>query len=147
MLTEFPAQGPNNLSIGFSFRAEAGTDDGYQYLWSHNDFGDRSSLNIYLTPDGWLRTGFRAENDDWNYRLLDIETDYRDGEWHDYRFHVDWSSIRAQVYIDGQLRADGDLGAGAFAPEGHVFLGGRSDLNSGRHFKGDLARILFAVGE
>jgi N-formylglutamate amidohydrolase len=147
VLTEFPAQGPNNLSIGFSFRAEADADDGYQYLWSHNDVGDRSSLNIYLTPDGWLRTGFRAENDDWNYRLLDIETDYRDGEWHDYRFHVDWSSIRTQVYIDGQLRADGDLGAGAFTPEGHVFLGGRSDLNSGRHFRGDLARILFAVGE
>jgi hypothetical protein len=147
VLTDFPAQGPKNLSVGFSFRARSDGEDGYQYLWSHNDVGDRSSLNIYLTPDGWLRTGFRAEDDDWNYRLLDVETDYRDGEWHQYRFHVDWLATKAQVYLDGQLRADGDLGAGAFIPEGHVFLGGRSDLKSGRHFTGDLAGILFAVGE
>jgi hypothetical protein len=147
VLTDFPDQGPYNLSIGFDFRARPDTDRGYQYLWSHNDVGHRSSLNIYLTPEGWLRTGFRAENDDWNYRALDVVEDFRDGEWHSYRFHVDWEKPEAQVYLDGQLRSKADLGAGAYSPDGHVYLGGRSDIQSGRHFYGDLAGVLIAVGE
>jgi hypothetical protein len=72
VFTDFPEQGPHNLSLGFDFRARPDVEDGYQYLWSHNNVGDRSSLNIYLTPEGWLRTGLRAENDDWNYRSLDV---------------------------------------------------------------------------
>jgi hypothetical protein len=147
VFTDFPEQGPHNLSLGFDFRARPDVEDGYQYLWSHNNVGDRSSLNIYLTPEGWLRTGLRAENDDWNYRSLDVTSDFRDGEWHSYRLHIDWEKPEALVYLDGHLGAKADLGAGAFSPKGHVYLGGRSDLKSGRHFFGDIAGVLVAVGE
>jgi hypothetical protein len=147
LIEKLPEQATGSLSIAFSFRARPGAERPYQYLWSQGNVGYRSSLNIYLTSSGWLRTGFRAEDDDWNYRALDVEEDLRDGEWHSYRLHVEWQAPLAQVYLDGTLMAEHALGSGAFSPNGHTYLGGRSDLEPARHFFGDLAGIQVYVGE
>ena len=142
VIPEVPEKAESLHSIAFTFRANAeGRGDNYQYIWSQGDVGERSSLNIYLNSSGWIRTGFRAEEDDWNYRALDVEEDFRDGEWHKYSLLVDWNTPKAQVYIDGQLKAEFALGQGDFSPDGYLSIGGRSDYNPHRHFLGDVANI------
>jgi hypothetical protein len=54
---------------------------------------------------------------------------------------IDWAAPEARVFLDGQLRATSELGAGGYERVEHVFLGGRSDLRESRHFWGDLAEV------
>ena len=127
--------------MAFEFRARPEATNEFQYLWSHGSIGARSSLNIYLTSDGTLRTGFRGEEDDWSYTLLDVEAQLLDGEWHSYRLEIDWATPEARVFLDNQMRAAASLGAGGYERVDHAFVGARSDLRESRHFWGDLAEI------
>ena len=127
--------------IEFQFRARPEASNEFHYLLSHGSVGSRSSLNIYLTSEGTLRTGFRGEEDDWSYTLLDVEAQLLDGEWHSYRLEIDWGTPEARVFLDNVQRATAVLGTGGYDRVDHVYLGGRSDLRESRHFWGDMSGV------
>ena len=144
LFENFPSESGSFWSIEFEFRARPEATNDYHYLWSHGSVGYRSSLNIYLTSNGTLRTGLRGEEDTWDYTLLDVGEALLDGEWHHYRLEIDWDSHTATVFLDGRLEKEESVGIGGYERRDHVFLGGRSDLRDSRHFWGDLADVKFA---
>jgi hypothetical protein len=145
ILESFPSTSSKRWWLEFQFRARPEATNDFLYLWSHGGVGARSSLNIYLTSDGILRTGFRGQDDDWSYTHLDINASLLDGEWHSYRLEIDWESTEARVFLDSAIGATAVLGAGGYGRTDHVMLGGRSDLRESRHFWGDMAEIRFGV--
>jgi hypothetical protein len=129
----------SGFSLSFAFRADAEATQPYQYLWSQGTVTGANSLNIYLNGDGVLRSGLRAEEDDWDFTALEVSGDWRDDTWHHYTLVV--TGGQATVYLDGAQLAEAPLGAGGLDPKRRIALGARGDLHPDRHFQGELAQV------
>jgi len=138
------------LTLSTWFRVDDNSGSGYQYLYSHGDFGVANSLNVALGEasnpdlpnrlvvnlrDGDDATG--AFND-----LLQVDAgpdghDLIDGEWH--QLVVTVTADGTRLYVDGLLgNALQSHGGDLIDPSGTITVGARSDLASGRWFGGQL---------
>lgn len=111
------------------------------FLLSHGRMSEDSSLNIYLSPDGALRTALRGERDGYEPRALDLPgRDVRDGRFHHYALVVR-PGPEATVYLDGEPGAVTARGHPLGEPRTAFHVGGRHDLEARRDFKGAVGEI------
>jgi RNA polymerase sigma-70 factor (ECF subfamily) len=139
-----------SFTVAFWFQCLDNRGGSYQYLFSHGIPEKPHNLNVYIGRQehvipqdrGVLRTFLMDEDDESKWHPeLDLKADATglnvlDGAWHHYGVVVDRAGSR--VYIDGVARASSRAGGGAFDPKGDIVLGGRSDLDRGRFFRGAL---------
>ncbi len=134
-------RGPQEWTLYLRF--SAGSQQGFRYLYSQGKTSQESSLNIYLTSDGYLRTGLRGQGEQSRLSALDIEQDLRDGLPHSYALVVRKTDGEpmAEVYLDGRLRASANRGGTIYHRQETIFIGARQDLHPQRHFRGEVAEL------
>jgi hypothetical protein len=139
----------NEFSISFWFNATAGNSgSSTQYLFSHGNVNASNSVNIYRYPGtGLLRTRIRSVTDITSSILLDVETDFMDGNWHYYTLTVENGLGYASVYIDSVLQIRNQLGGDSLAPGGDIFVGSRQDLSSTRFLVGKVDDLMILTRE
>lgn len=136
--------------VSFWFRqTDDNTGTGFQYLYSHNNYGLNHSLNVYfgeastavVADRNMLKTIFQDANDATNTSDLDAGTSLVDGNWHYYTLRVlDPSGVR--VYVDGVERGFISFdGGNPFDPPTDLYLGARSDLSATRYYGGALDEV------
>lgn len=133
----------NGFSLSFWFNVNENSGSDYQYLFSHGSWATNHSLSIYIPetnvglvgyPD-ILKTVFMDANDALTYDNLDAGN-YVDGNWHYYVFNLSTTG-NPTIYIDGVKVANVTFkGGDNFNPNTDIFIAGRSDGNSQRHFGG-----------
>ena len=130
------------FTVSFWFKPDDNLGSLYQYVFSHGTVDTPSSLNVYLVEaneavyGGKLRTSLRDVDDPTGTAALDF-TFPVDGQWHLYAMTVTPGSS-AKVYLDGALVGQEARGGGSFDPNGKLYLGARTDINSARFTGGCL---------
>lgn len=140
------------LTVSFWFNYSEVNGNAYQYLFSHGAWSTPNSLNVYMGEDNiaipaeipnrqMLKTNFRDSNDANNFDTLNAGNTLVDGNWHYYTIRIqDFGG--ATIYIDGmQVAHYAVWGANSFDPATDIFLGGREDLHTQRHFGGLLDEV------
>ena len=146
VITDRPLGDGDAFTVAFSFRADAADRGGYQYIWSHGTYSWRQSVTIFLSPWGYVGTSVRGAGERYTYYGLNDYDDLMDGEWHDYVLAVDTTIPLARVYLDGELVAEDERGAGGLDPNSPIHVGGREDLDAQRFFPGDISGIQILAG-
>ena len=135
----------NEFTISFQFKIDDNTGSLFQYMYSHGDPNDQSSINIFLNEDAhgtdpnMLRTVIRDENDALDNSALqfDASSAVGDGQWHTYTLTVSADGT-ARVYLDGVEQSTASFGGDAINPTGPAYLGARNNLDPGRFFGGEM---------
>jgi hypothetical protein len=151
------AFGPE-FSIAFWFKPEGlDTDGGYHYLFSWGGVTSPNDVTVWFTTalEGGIGKAVRTsaqDNDDSSPAtpVMDVhdpnEAVFSDGAWHHYCLTVAKDSGRT-VFVDGIAKLNDHLGGGdSIAPTTDLFLGGRSDLDPARFYKGSLDDVRVYTG-
>lgn len=123
--SEIPVRDDQNFTLEFWFKTN-GSNASNQALLANgmadgSDLADARDL-FYIGFDGDGALFFRN-----NRQTVNVDGDYRDGQWHQFALTVDRNALNAQIYMDGQLNTyfktdsiGGLSGAYIYAGAGHL---------------------------
>lgn len=123
--SEIPVRDDQNFTLEFWFKTN-GSNASNQALLANgmadgSDLADARDL-FYIGFDGDGTLFFRN-----NRQTVNVNGDYRDGQWHQFALTVDRNALNAQIYMDGQLNTyfktdsiGGLSGSYIYAGAGHL---------------------------
>jgi len=143
VVEDFPLAPDGSTTVALWFAAAEEETDDYSYLMSQEVTWYAPALNLYLSPGGWLRALVTGADEGVDYDSIVVQQGLRDGAWHHLALTVDTTGEVGQtvLYLDGAEAVSAERGSGGLDPACSLFLGGRADNSSSRHFHGQLADI------
>lgn len=122
---EIPVRDDQNFTLEFWFKANSSNATNQALLANGmadgSDFADAKDL-FYIGFDESGELFFRN-----NKQTVNVDGDYRDGQWHQFALTVDRNALNAQIYMDGQLNTyfktdsiGGLSGSYIYAGAGHL---------------------------
>jgi len=143
VVEDFPLAPNGSTTVALWFAASDEETDDYSYLLSQEVTWYAPALNLYLSPGGWLRALVTGADEGVDYDSIVVQQGLRDSTWHHLALTVDTTGEMGQtvLYLDGFEAVSAERGTGGLDPACSLFLGGRADNSSSRHFHGQLADI------
>jgi len=135
----YAASGDFTWTLWFRVAPFAGGAD--RAVLSHGAAGQPNRLTVTVdAATGFLRTDLAYANDLSAASILDVDRDFRDGQWHHFAL-MSGPNRLSQVAVDGVLAAEGWHHGDALDPIGDVVLGARADLAAGTFLPGAIDGI------
>ena len=119
----------NNFTLDFEFYVNDLSGNDFRYMYSHGD------------PDTGIQVFLNESSDVLSTIVRDINATGLIGGWHRYTLVVQ-QGVGSSVYIDGALQKSTTKGADGVNPDGHLFIGSRSDESDSRFMQGALGDVV-----
>jgi VCBS repeat-containing protein len=130
----------SSFTLDFEFYVDDLSGNDFRYMYSHGDPG--TGVQIYLNESNdMLSTIVRDSNDALAANELDIDASGLVGGWHRYTLVVQ-QGVGSSIYVDGMLQRSTTKGDGGVNPNGHLFIGSRSDESNSQFMHGAIGDIV-----